>query len=169
MNHDTEREPVDAAPGLRPETSALPHAIARREEPDGRTAQCFGLLTPAHVYAVRSVLARGEVTPAEIDAAWRDAAEFHRLIGAAPSGRFAALGFCVPPGDLPPDRAAAAFAALGERHRRLSESAQGEWLSSLGHEHRTDLLEEEVAAWAEELGIRNGAGTRRVSTNRPTN
>jgi hypothetical protein len=158
VNHDTERAQVDVDPGLRPETAALLHALSRGEKPDGRTAQCFGLLTPAHVYAIRSALSRGEVTPAEFDAGWRDAAELHRLIGSAPSGRFAALGFWVPPDDLPPDRTAAAFAALGERHRRLSESALGEWLSSLGHEHRADLLEEEVAAWAEELGIGNGAG-----------
>lgn len=158
MNHDTERAQVDAAPGLRPETSALLHALSRREKPDGRTAQCFGLLTPAHVDAVRSALLRGEVTPAEFDAGWRDAAELLRLIGSVPSGRFAALGFWVPPDDFPPDRAATAFAALGERHRRLSESARGEWLSSLGHEDRADLLEEEVAAWVEELGTGSGAG-----------
>jgi hypothetical protein len=159
VNDYTEREQVDAGPLLRPETAALLHALSQGEEPDGRTAQCFGLLTPAHVYAVRSALSRGEVTPAEFDAGWRDAAELLRLIGFAPSGRFAALGFWVPPDGLPPDRGTAAFAALGERHRRFSESALGEWLSSLGHERRADLLEEEVAAWAGELGIGNGVGS----------
>lgn len=154
MNRDSDRLPGV----LRPETRALIRCLDRGDPPGEGVVRGFGLLTPAHVDAARSALTRGEVTPAEVNAAWRDAAELLRLFGSAPSSRFAALAFWVPPDDLPPDRAAAAFAVLGEQHRRFSASAWGQWLGSLAHADRAGLLEEELSAWAENLGIGHDDG-----------
>ncbi|MBX9652611.1 hypothetical protein K2Y11_03225, partial [bacterium] len=78
----------------------------------------------------------------------------------APSGRFAALVFWVPPTALTPERAAEAFAALGERHRRFSASAMGEWLTSLCHDDRAGSLGEELSGWEEELGTGREASDR---------
>lgn len=160
VTRDTER-PHDAGDsGIRPETTALLRCLTLGEPPDEAIAQDFGLLTDAHLEAVRRTFRLGEVTTAELDAAWRDAREINRLVGSAPSSRFTALIFWVPPAALTPDRAAGAFAALGERHRRFSASAMGEWLSSLCHDGRADSLEEEISGWEEELGIGREASDR---------